>query len=245
MEANETEPARPRERDAFRSAETLKRDHFGRIERGRWYAGEERRAGREAVRRDTRCAPLPLRPVAAYLARREAGILRRIASRSPADEGLPVLLDARGGTVIRSWIEGRTMDRAAPRDPEYHSRARRLVVRLHRVGVAHNDLAKEPNWIVTPEGHPALVDFQLAVAGRRGRVFRCMAREDLRHLLKHKRKYCPGALTERDRRILATPLPVTRLIRRTLKRAYNLVTRRILRWTDSEGRGPRRPRGQA
>ena len=56
------------------------------------------------------------------------------------------------------------------------------------------------------DGLPALVDFQLAlVAPRRGRAFRALAREDIRHLLKHKRSYCPERLTARERRILATP----------------------------------------
>ena len=39
---------------------------------------------------------------------------------------------------------------------------------LHRLGVAHNDLAKEPNWLVAG-GRPFLIDFQLAkVSPRRG-----------------------------------------------------------------------------
>ena len=65
---------------------------------------------------------------------------------------------------------------------------------MHRLGVAHNDLAKEPNLLVTTEGQPALVDFQLAtITHQRGRLFRMLAREDIRHLLKHKRTYCADA----------------------------------------------------
>jgi RIO-like serine/threonine protein kinase len=220
----------------FQANRTLKKDLFGSIRKGQWAPTGE--AGREAVQRETRSSPLWIRALAAILARREAAALRRLA----AGEGVPRLLFARGGTVVRSWIEGRPMSEAPPPSSEYFSEARRIVTSLHRVGVAHNDLAKEQNWIVTPEGRPALVDFQLAVRGRRGRVFRWMAREDLRHLLKHKRKYRPADLTDRERRLLAHPLPVTRFIRSTGKRLYNVVTRRVFRWTDSEGRGPRRPR---
>ena len=74
---------------------------------------------------------------------------------------------------------------------------------MHRAGIVHNDTAKEPNWLVRPDGSPALVDFQLAMhfTGR-GRLFRMLAREDLRHLLKHKRTYLPGELTARQRRII-------------------------------------------
>ena len=40
---------------------------------------------------------------------------------------------------------------------------RGCVRRLHAANVIHNDLAKETNWLVTPDGRPALVDFQLAM----------------------------------------------------------------------------------
>ena len=44
--------------------------------------------------------------------------------------------------------------------------ARRLLQRLHRGGLAHNDLAKEANWLVLDDGSPAIIDFQLASRGR-------------------------------------------------------------------------------
>lgn len=133
------------------------------------------------------------------------------------------------------------MQLARPGDPAYFRAARSLLARLHRRGIAHNDLAKEPNWLVTPEGAPALVDFQLAVVSqRRGRVFRLLAREDIRHLLKHKRSYCPERLTARERRILATPSGASRLWMATGKPAYTFVTRHIFGWADREGAGDRR-----
>ena len=88
---------------------------------------------------------------------------------------------------------------------------------------------------------PGLVDFQLAcLFQRRSRMFRLLAREDLRHLLKHKRTYCPGALTGRERSILETPTLPARLWRATFKRAYLFLTRRCLGWADREGAGDRR-----
>jgi hypothetical protein len=56
---------------------------------------------------------------------------------------------------------------------------------------------------VLADGRPALIDFQLAVRARpRSRWLRLLAREDLRHLLKHKRTYCREALTPVERRLL-------------------------------------------
>ena len=205
----------------------LKSDLFGRV------VLED---GEAAVARDMRAARWWLLPLARRLARREARALSRLAGLS----GTPQLLSFDGSVLRRSWVAGEPMQVARPADPAYFREALALLRRLHRVGVAHNDLAKEPNWLVTPDCRPALVDFQLAlVSRRRGRLFRALAREDLRHMLKHKRSYCPARLTARQRRILATPAPHTRLWRATGKRLYTFVTRRVLGWADREGAGDR------
>ena len=122
----------------------------------------------------------------------------------------------------------------------YFHAARRLLRQVHRLGVVHNDLAKEANWLVLDDGTPALVDFQLAARGDpRSRWMRLLAREDLRHLLKHKRTYCPGALTPVERRVLRRRSWVRELWFATGKPVYRFVTRRVLHWEDNEGRGPR------
>jgi RIO-like serine/threonine protein kinase len=209
--------------------ELLKSDLFGAV----WRAEE---CGRLLVIRDAGGARWWLSPLARRLCRREAAALARL-------DGLPgvprlVAVDRRG--LRREWIEGRPMQVARPRNAGYFRAARQLVSSLHRKGVAHCDLAKEPNWLVTPTGAAALVDFQLAfVAPRRGRLFRMLAREDLRHLLKHKRTYCPERLTARERAILATPGFTSRFWMATGKPVYLFVTRRLLGWSDREGAGDR------
>jgi len=125
------------------------------------------------------------------------------------------------------------MQHASPRSRAYFRDALRLVRRIHRLGVAHNDLAKEANWICTDEGSAGVVDFQLAICfGRRGRWFRLLAHEDLRHLLKHKRHYLPDAITARERRMLANPMWPARWWRRLVKPLYLFVTRRLMGWQD-------------
>ena len=208
----------------------LKSDLFGRMTL-------EQEHGRQIVVRDTSDARWWLSWLARRLCHREARALARLDGLP----GTPRLLAVEAGRLRREWIEGRPMQIARPRNPDYFRRARRLVAALHRQGVAHNDLAKEPNWLVTPTGAPALVDFQLAtISARRGRLFRALAREDLRHLLKHKRLYCPEQLTARERQILATPALISRLWMATGKRAYQFITRRLLGWADREGAGDRR-----
>jgi hypothetical protein len=94
---------------------------------------------------------------------------------------------------------------------------------------------------VRDDGAPAVVDFQLAWHSRRPRapLFRLLARENLRHLLKHKRTYCPDHLTPVERRVLARRSWISRAWRASGKRLYILVARRLLGWEDNEGRGKR------
>lgn len=208
----------------------LKSDFFGSV----WRTES---GGRTLVIRDPREARWWLRAVARALCRREQRALARLDGLA----GTPRLVAAGPAGLTREWIEGRPMQLGKPRSADYFRLARRLLVALHRRGVAHNDLAKEPNWLVTPTGAPALVDFQLAlVSPRRGRLFRLLAREDIRHLLKHKRTYCPDRLTVRERRILANPALLSRVWMATVKRVYLFVTRRVFRWADREGAGDRR-----
>jgi hypothetical protein len=73
----------------------------------------------------------------------------------------------------------------------------------------------------------------------RGHLFRMLAHDDLRHLLKHKRTYCPQHLTARQRTMLARRSPIAALWARTGKPIYRFVTRRLLGWADREGAGDR------
>jgi hypothetical protein len=210
--------------------QVLKRDLFGTITLVREPA--------PVVRRDTRDAPWWTRPIARWLAGREARALA--AAQGVAD--IPRLLSWDGEVLRRSWLDGRPMQQARPADSAYFRAALRLVRRLHAAGVVHNDLAKEPNWLVLPDGRPGLIDFQLAWAPRRrGRLFRVLGREDLRHALKHKRWYCAGTLSTRQRTMLARRAWPSRLWMATGKKLYRLVTRRLLGWADREGAGDRGP----
>ena len=175
------------------------------------------------VCRDTAAARWWARPASRWLARREARALQALAG----DPAFPAFLGWDGRRLLRSSIPGATMRETRPRDPGYFKQALRMLSRMHHRGVAHNDLSREPNWLVTPEGAPAVIDFQLAWCdAARGRLFRLMAREDLRHLLKHKRYYCPEQLTARQRRLLAQPSLLARAWRVTLHPA----SRSLRRW---------------
>lgn len=207
----------------------LKKDVFGQVV---LRPGD----GEPAVVRDLAGARWWARGIARRLLAREAKALAALDGM----DGVPRLLEFGRDTLSRSYIEGQPMHRARPSEVAYFRRASRLLRSLHRAGIVHNDLAKEPNWLVTPGREPALIDFQLAwFAPRRGLLFRALAREDLRHLLKHKRTYCAAHLTRRERRILDSPGLPSRLWMAAGKPVYLLVTRRVLGWVDREGAGER------
>jgi RIO-like serine/threonine protein kinase len=209
----------------------LKADSFGRIALMRAPGGEL------FVRRDLRHVPAWLRLPAWWLARREARGLEAVAGMAD----VPQLLGWNGRVLDRSYMPGDAMYQRPPRgDVAYFRRARRLLQALHRRGLAHNDLAKEANWLVLEDGRPAIIDFQLAVRGRpRSRWMRLLARQDLRHLLKHKRTYCPEAITAVERRVLRRTSWLRDAWFATGKPVYRVVTRRILKWEDNEGLGPK------
>ena len=211
------------------NSKLLKEDAFGRV-------SLDIRGKRPVVTRDLRSSSLWLRFIARHLMAREAAALVRLDGIA----GVPRLISHDRHTLERTWLEGFAMHQSQPRDIRYFRAAARLLRQLHRHNIAHNDLAKEPNWLVAPDGTPAIVDYQLALyAPARGRLFRVLAREDLRHLLKHKRTYCPGSLTTREKRILATPAPISRIWMKAGKPVYLFVTRRLLNWADREGAGDR------
>ena len=193
--------------------------------------------GAPFVERDTRTAHASVRWLARQLAAREAAALAALAGI----DHVPRLLEFDGAIVRRSYLQGVPLYEAPPRSQVFFVRALKLVRQLHRAGIAHNDLAKEANWLVAAGDMCAIVDFQLATrSATRSPRFRRRAYEDLRHLLKHKRTYQPLALTARQRRVLERPTLPTRLWRAAAKPVYRFVTRAVLGWRDRPGPHERR-----
>lgn len=213
----------------MQDGQLLKKDLFGEV----WRVGSD---ACTRIVRDSAPAPWWTSPIARALLQREASALAVLEGI----DGIPRLIRYDKNRLVRDFISGEPLFRARPTDDRYFRRAMRLLRRLHRRGVTHNDLAKEPNILVTADGRPAFIDFQLAACSTgRGRWFRLAAREDIRHLLKHKRTYRPDLLTSRERRILDTPSFPSRLWMATVKPVYMFVTRRVLNWSDREGAADR------
>ncbi len=216
----------------WHSGVVLKRDVFSTIERG-LFRGENGEV--DAVLRRIDDVPWWSRVLAHALFRRERCAL---AIAGPLGIAPPLLFTGRQ-VLVRGWIDGVPLHIARPHgDTAYFRSAKRALRTLHRAGVTHNDLAKEQNWLYSG-GRAFVTDFQLATRfRRRGRLFRLARYEDLRHLLKHKRRYAPEALTAAERRVLARKTVITRAWMATGKKVYYAITRG-LNFTDREGKGLR------
>jgi predicted Ser/Thr protein kinase len=220
--------------DRWQTDVVLKRDVFSTVERGHFRTAER---AVEAVLRRIDEVPWWSRPVARHLFTRESRALKRAGPLQIA----PALLFCGRQELVRGWIDGVALHIARPEgDRAYFRSAKAVLRRLHRAGICHNDLAKEQNWLRGADGRCYLTDFQLAFCfSRRGRLFRTLAYEDLRHLLKHKRRYLPEALTPAELRVLARKSWLTRVWMATGKKVYRAITRGIFNFTDREGGGPR------
>ena len=165
----------------------LKRDVFSTVERGTFRSDAGDVPG---VLRRLDEVPWWSRPLAVHLFNRE----RRALAAATALGIAPPLLYADRSRLVRGYIPGSALKIARPFGDLAYFRPPRAALRaVHRLRISHNDLAKEQNWLRSPDGRAYLLDFQLAsMFSRRSRLFRIAAYEDLRHFLKHKRRYVPG-----------------------------------------------------
>jgi hypothetical protein len=212
----------------------LKRDVFSTVERGHFRTPE---GEVEAILRRIDQVHWWSWPIARHLFHRERKALV-IAGKLGVG---PALLFAGRRVLVRGWIDGLALHIAQPHgDAAYFRSAKQVLAKLHRAGLCHNDLAKQQNWLRGRDGRAYLIDFQLAQTfARRGRLFRIAAYEDLRHLLKQKRRFAPDALTAGERRVLSRKSLISRAWMAAGKPVYHAITRGLFRFADREGGGRR------
>ena len=137
-----------------------------------------------------------LRPLAAWISRREYTIYQMVAD-IPGVPALGPRFGARG--YFHKYIDGKTLfecqkDGDLPRD--FFDQLFAIVKEVHRRRIFYADLNKRGNIICSTTGKAYLIDFQICLpfkprTGRFGkwvdRIFHCLIQEDQYHVLKHKR----------------------------------------------------------
>jgi hypothetical protein len=109
--------------------------------------------------------PIRLEWLGRWLCHRECHYLKRL----DGIDGVPRLLAPYGKAgFLREFVAGCNLrEFATTRQPdaEFFPRLTRILEQIHARGVAHNDLSKPENVLVTPDGRPVLIDLQIARAG--------------------------------------------------------------------------------
>jgi hypothetical protein len=199
-------------------------------------------AGRRAVLkvyRTTRFAGTPLRWLGRWQCGREVAFYQHLADLSC----VPALLGRVGDTgYLRAFVAGHPLSHERPLPDGFWPRLDIAMHEVHRRGVAYVDSNKPENVLVGDDGHPYLIDFQIAWrCGPRadhalGRWWLArLQREDLYHVLKHKRRFARESMTPTE---LESVRRRSLLIRahRLINRPYRMVRRPLLRWLRRTGR---------
>lgn len=193
--------------------------------------------GEDAVVKDYgREGTLFKRLLGRYLVGREAAALRRAAGVP----SVPRLLGRpRPWMLAIEYVDAtRITALPSPRiDAVFIQRLTAIIDALHRRGIAHGDLEKLDNILVTADGRPAVVDFAAAIMLGLNPLaalgFPHVSDNDCRAVLKLKRAYAPELLTADERERLAQRSLVETAFRRL--RAY--IRRAIMALTSPAGRG--------
>jgi len=185
---------------------------------------------------------LPMGWIGRLMRRREEAIYQALAGV----RGVPRWVGQLGenGYAIE-YIEGRPLDHVESPPPGFFDALKELFDAIHARGVAYCDANKRSNILVGPGGRPFLVDYQLAIRRRDdlpwpisrlvARAVDYVMRTDLYHLYKHKRKLCPGELSEQEE-ALSRRRRGLHLLHRKLTKPYRALRRGFLRKQYQEGR---------
>ena len=219
----------PRRIDAI-EVQALKADSFGRIALMRDAMACSCAATCATCRCGCACRPGGWR-----------GAKRARCERVDGLAATPQLLRWDGRRLDRSYMDGSAMYQRPPRDDlAYFRQARRLLQQLHRRGLAHNDLAKEANWLVLADGArrssissspPAAIRARAGCACSRARTCATCSSTSA--------PTARSALTPVERRVLKRHSWLREAWFATGKPVYRFVTRRLLKWEDNEGQGPK------
>ena len=184
-------PCRVKSNGRWRADVVLKRDVFSTVERGRFRARGRRGRGGAAPAR--RSAMVDLAARASICSRASAARWRWLAGSA----WRRALLFAGRRVLVRGWIDGVPLHIAKPHgDAGYFRSAKAALRKLHRAG-CHAQRSRQGAELAARRRQRLSDRFpaRVLLSARRSALFRIARYEDLRHLLKHKRRYAPEALT--------------------------------------------------
>jgi hypothetical protein len=102
----------------------------------------------------------------------------------------------RVGLVYR-YIEGQSLDEKPAVTDQFFDELESLLKSVHSKGLCYLDLNKRGNILVSADHRPCLIDFQISLHLPKwlGFIAKGLQKEDIYHLLKHKRRFRPDLMT--------------------------------------------------
>lgn len=147
---------------------------------------------------------LPLAWLGKIICRHELSNLNHLSSL----EDVPHVLSSYGETgFIYEYINGHSLDERKEVPDDFFDKLLDLLQQVHQQNIVYLDMNKRGNIIVGSDGEPRLIDFQISMyIGPRSLISRRLSsyvrnilqKADIYHVLKHKRKLCPGLLRPQE-----------------------------------------------
>lgn len=191
------------------------------------------------VSRTEEFAGFPLVWIGKWLCRREM----RFYSRLSDLPNIPPLLGQVGPTgFVHGFVQGRPLSKERPVPNGFFDQLFALLDELHRRKIAYVDTNKPENILLGDDGKPHLIDFQISYDLHElgdnwlnRRLLLQLQKEDVYHILKHKRRLRRDEMTAQE---LAGADRKSRLIRlhRLLTKPYFKLRRRTFKRLRASGR---------
>jgi hypothetical protein len=187
--------------------------------------------------RTARFAGAPLRWLGRWQCGREVAFYQHLAGLSC----VPALLGRVSDTAyLRAFVPGRSLADRPPVPAGFWANLDGAMRAVHSRGVAYVDSNKPENILIGEDGRPYLIDFQIAwrqgTDSALGRWWLArLQREDLYHVLKHKRRFARASMTPDELESVRRRSLLIR-VHRAINRPYRMVRRPLLRWLRRTGR---------
>lgn len=176
-----------------------------------------------------------LRPLAFFFSRREYRIYKQLTEIT----GIPELGPKYGlRGYFHRFVEGKTLYELSKTETlpdNFFSELKRIIDEIHKKRIFYLDLNKLGNIIVSRDGLPYLIDFQICIHFKRQKgicgkinsyLFNLLINEDIYHLYKHKKRFQPHLMTEEEL-LLASRTKFNKFYNRIFGQPYRRIKRLI------------------
>ncbi len=220
----------------FQHEVTVKHDFFAATA---FYLGVHGERVVLKVGRTIEFAGFPLLWLGRWLCRRELHFYRKLADLP----NVPKIVGTVGPTgFVHEFVPGHPLSKDRPVPDDFFDRLNELIDILRQRGIAYVDTNKPQNILLGDDGLPHLIDFQISWDSERWFnkplsrwILRKLNAEDRYHVLKHKKRFKPDALTAVE---IEASDRKSWLIRthRFVTKPYFLIRRRLFKRLRATGR---------